>query len=394
MDVAAEARRAVHSLMGGDQAVRAGLPEVIAGTISRVGGDVSQVGPLTELLQRFKVKTADDARAAIAKMEAAMGKTPYSSIGELAQAVGKGGLQGIIEGASLDDVMAMLAQSRGVTSTREEAAELTRQLGQIFAKPEVRAIVEKQGGRGFFEMGFAERFGAMQGALENLTPEQRDEKLREVPAEQRQRLLNYFGSESAVEMGRQAREAAAQATASTTKQRHAEWMRSGIAVANILEAQTTAEEANLPIYEQVSSEMRERAKARVKQIRQRMSWFQEKTIAEEDLLQSALFEQQIQSLGATPVVLPGQDSWQGTAHYRLKQQLLGLLSERGIESPQEGVSVTRQGVVAPTGAWVPAGPQAAAGGAQPQTVLFANHVHLPHSNITRVQQSHIGGGVN
>ena len=388
MDIAAESRRAVHSAMGAG-AVTGGVADVLAGTMARTGGDVEQTGQLAELMQRFEVKTAADAKNLIAKLEAGMSQTTYGTVGEIASAVGKGGLQGIIEGATPEDMIALMAQARGATSTKEESAELLKQISQTFMKPELRTVAERQSGKGFWDMTYAERFAAAGTALESMTREEQETVLGKLMPREKQRAMNFFGSKSAAESRERARTAMQGATAGTVDRLQSEYLQTGPAQQRMIEAGKQREVSGLSPYQTLQGLMRKEATGRLDRLRAQgqIGFLDDKLSWNESQIESAMYEQQLQTLGITPRVMAGTQN----ANQLLGAQLIGAIKSRGISLPGGGESrmgfakPNRTGMVDPRGEWVPA---------SSGVTINAENIVFPRSDLrTTTQGVNIGGGV-
>jgi len=400
MDIAAESRRAVHSAIGAG-AVTGGVSDVLAGTMARTGGDVEQTGQLAELFARFKVKTAADAKNLIAKLEAGMGQTVFNTVGEMAAAVGKGGMQGIIEGAKPEDMIALMAQARGATSTKNEASELLKQISQTFMKPELRAVAEKQTGRGYWDMTYAERFAATGTALRSMSREEQEKVLGKIEPAQKLRVMNFFGSESAASSSRRATEAMQGATAGTVDRLQSEYLQTGPAQQRTIEAGKQREMAGLSPYTILMGLRLKEAEERIGRLRaeNRISFIGDVLTSKDDQRTAALYEQQLLSMGVKPKILPGGQ----TAKNILGRQLATELVGRGAPLPSGGAGdlslgsglwePNRTGMVDPRGEWVPKQEPQVSQPSQGVTIN-AQNVVIPRVDIrTTTQGANIGGGV-
>lgn len=341
MDVAIESRRAVSSALG-SKGIGAGIQDVVAGALSRTGGTADQATALVQLLARTPGATDSKESAAktIGALEKAMATTYYSNLGEIAQAAGGGGLSGLIQKADITEVIARQAQARAVTEDRDQSRELMMQINRWSESNEARKIVEQTTGKKFREVGYGERFSALQGKLKGMTPAQRDKLLKNVPEEQRERAVRYFTADEAIRSYDEALAMARSANAADVMAANEAYKATAPAQQAMSESAEANAAANLEDYDTAVGNLRGVAAEKLKKARERnyVKFADNLMQTDEAQIQAFMYAEQLTRLGVKPSVQPGSPG----SDLILRNQLIHAKEAAGIPVTSKVVGGTPQ----------------------------------------------------
>ena len=329
MSVSQEVIRATDSL-GGPQAVK-GSAKRIAQVISDTGGTPEQANAVTQLLNRLGV-LGDEKKttSALNKLRASMSKTRFSTIGEFAEVVGRGGMAGILESAPLEEVVGRMGQAGAVTNGKEQSAELMEQINRWSESDAARKLVERGTGKKFRDVPYAERMAALGNTVGGATPSQRDKILDDVPEEMRQRVVKFFGSPDAQAAYSDAKGAAESADRDIQKfvNELDAYKSSPTGQAAINEAEKAQRLSGKSDYAVASGLLRDQAKDLLRYLRDegQISFTEDKLQTDESMLRAAESAVQIERLGETPAAVPGTMG----AEDSLRSQLIQAKRRHGI----------------------------------------------------------------
>ncbi len=328
--VFSEVARTVDSLFG-----KAGnkqrLAEIIAATTARVGGDATMGNQLAELMT--KIPGATDSPEALqrtlAGIEAASTSTGFSSVGELAQASGKGALGILLKGGSIREALARQGQARAVTSTRDEAAELMRQL-ITFADSDAAKGILTGAGSDPSKMTFEARFGRLAAILGGGSQADFDTVTAGVTGEQRSRLERYFRAPAAQDAYTATGAAFDKANVGDFTKRNTEFLRTTVAQTAMIEAGAELREAGLDRYTATKGALHAAAKKRLEINRAmgQVGYFDDVMQSESDQIMTTMDQIQAENLGFAPPEVGG--SWSANFSLKNRKLLDAERSRRGL----------------------------------------------------------------
>jgi hypothetical protein len=344
-ELAAESRRAVHSVMGGDEGLKKEIQNVIAGALARTGGDADQATASSEMLSRIPGATdSKEAAAAIfSKMEKVMGVTYFASPGEIAQATARGGMGGFLEGANFEKILARMAQARAVTNSQMQSMRLMGQMNVAMKKQSARDAIEAETGRSYLSLSYDERFEAFQSAVAKRQddPAAMDEFFGEIPNPAERERVREF---AVAAVGRQAYKDALKTVAAAPGGKayldeNSGFIKENVAQTNISEAAKTSRQANLDAYDAAIGRLDETAVSKLsaaratRDERRHVGWWANKFQLESTQIESFALAEQLNRLGITELwAVPGRS---GSAE-RLQAQLDAALYETGISDTRRG----------------------------------------------------------
>lgn len=191
------------------------IAAMVARSIGKTGGSAEEGVALVELLMNAGVRTPDEARAALAKVQGSLLGSPELGVGKFAQSVVSGGAGLFALGGSLDDILQLSAQGRAVAGGKPLAgAELVKQIAQnVMANEGFQKIVQSQLGLksvddvlGVPAIAQIQAVGAaIEGSRAAGGPEAVQRLLSGVEGSMRMQALKFF-SPAALETGRAARD--------------------------------------------------------------------------------------------------------------------------------------------------------------------------------------------
>jgi len=259
--LAAEARRAVHSLMGVG-AIQQGRQDIIAGALAAYGGSPEQATQLTEALMRApEVKDESSLLRALSQMRRAMRDSPYSTLGEFAGSFGRGQLTAMQQGMPLKESLAFQAQARMVTANPTQAARMMEQLYRVLWTEHGRSMVEEETGRSPDTMDITAQFKGLLSAVAKKKPEELQAMFDAdlVPSRERQWLFN-FTTKAAREAHDRILKSLDEADPEEMKKVMADYKQSAVGQVTAMESVEQVRHAQLGTYLSVAGKQSEQAR--------------------------------------------------------------------------------------------------------------------------------------
>jgi hypothetical protein len=338
-EVAAEARRAVHSAFG-EAGIAGGVQVPVAGALARYGGGKEQATAMVEFLKRIGAGDRAAAGKALSGIERGMALTFYSSLGEMTQAAGKGQMQGLIAEAPLEEIVGRMAQARAATSTANESAELMKQINRVIQSDKGIALIERHTGREFVGMDYSERIAAFQGALQGAGRRERFGMLREFTGRPRMQAETFFLTKPAVGTYYQALRAVGAGTAAELEARNRAYRGTAPAQLAMVQARTQLDVAAMSDYEVAKGLRRKAAMTELERLKGAgaIGFIDDATQFQETQIRAAEYAVELKRLDVSPSVTPGQI---GSADI-LREQLYQEKTARGIRDEKRQIG-TRGG---------------------------------------------------
>lgn len=303
----------------------------IAATVGRVGGGPQTGNALAELLTR--VPGASDSPAAlaraIAEMDAGAKQTGFTDVGEMAGATGKGALNLLLKGASLREALGRQGQARSVSSSRDESAELLKQMVVFTESDYARRIIQDRTGADATTMSIEKKFDVLAKAVASSDPAAMDALFEGVPGEQRSRVERFF-SPRAEEAYRGVLGAVDAADPADVSRKNAAFRRTAVGQAAAIRAGEEYNEATVDRYHMVAGELHRAAKSRLDHNRaiRGVGLFSDLLQSEHDQIGTTVDELQLRNLGIEPEEVGG--SWYSNFKLGTRKRLDAERRKRGL----------------------------------------------------------------